>query len=165
MLRTLLHPASQFVAAASLVIVNAFGPPHISVKQVVDASSAPTGAVFLVEGSHHSETDLLSVTGRAEGMVNGKRVTKQLAFVKSSGGHYSLTKQWDAGSPWLLILAAEQGPGGSHGVAEAIVRIDVAGKVVSIDYPSAGWEGKSNTPKRMSSAAIDAALTMMVAKR
>lgn len=165
MLRIMLHPVSQLVAAASLVIVGAFGPPHISVKQVTDPASAPMGAMFLIEGEHHSETELLTITARAEGLVAGKRVTKQLALVKTSGGHYSLTKQWDAGSPWVLVLAAEQGAGGQHGVAEAIIKIDATGKVTNIDYPAPGWEGKSNIPKRTSSATIDAALTMMVARK
>ena len=165
MLRTLFHPATQFVAAASFVLTSAFGPPHIVVKPVTDPASAPAGVVFLLEGEHHSETDLLTLTGRAEAIVNGKRVTKQLVLVKSSGGHYSLTKQWDTGAPWILILAAEQGARGAHGVAEALVKIDATGKVMSIDYPTAGWEGKNNTPKRTSAAIIEAALTRMIAQR
>ena len=165
MLRTLFHPATQFVVAASLVITHAFSPPRILVKPVSNPAAAPAGAVFLVEGEHHSETDLLTITGRAEGMVSGKRVTKQLTLVKASGGQYSLTKQWDAGSPWVLVLTVEQGAGGSHGVAEAIVQIDAAGKLLNIDYPAAGWEGKDYIPKRTSSATIEAALMTMVAKR
>ena len=165
MLRTLFHPATHFVTAASFILASAFGPPHIVVKPVTDPASAPAGAVFLLEGEHHSETDLLTLTGRAEAIVNGKRVTKPLMLVKSSGGHYSVTKQWDAGAPWILVIAAEQGEHGSHGVAEALVKIDATGKVMSIDYPTAGWEGKNFTPKRTSAAVIEAALTRMVAQR
>ena len=165
MLHTLFHPATQLVAAASFVIANAFGPPHIAVRQVTDPASAPAGVVMFVDGDHHSETDLLTITGRAEGTRNGQRVSRTLTLVKTSGGHYTLTKQWDAGTAWVLVLAAEQGPGGKHGVAEALVKVDATGKVISVDYPAAGWDGKDFIPRRTSAATIDAALTMMVAKR
>ena len=98
MLHTLFHPATQLVAAASFVIANAFGPPHIAVRQVTDPASAPAGVVMFVDGDHHSETDLLTITGRAEGTRNGQRVSRTLTLVKTSGGHYTLTKQWDAGT-------------------------------------------------------------------
>ncbi len=157
--------AMHALAVASIAVGFSLGPPHITVRPVTDPSKATAGAVLLVETMHHTEIADLTVTARAEGLVNGKRVTLPLLITKQSVGHYALAKQWQDGTPWVLVLTAEQGANGSHGVAEAIVKVSSSGAFASIDYPAAGWIDKSDVPKRVSAAEIDAALTSMVARR
>lgn len=163
--RVTMHAATLVTVALSTAFSPAFGPPHITVRPVTDAAAAPAGAVLLVETLHHTNIADLNVTGRAEGLVNGKRISLPLRFVRQSVGHYSLTRQWQSGSPWVLVLSAEQGPDGTHGVAEAIVKVDVSGAFASIDYPAAGWIGRTETPKRTAAADIEALLASMVARR
>ena len=163
--RVAIHAATIVTVAFSTAFSAAFGPPHIVVRPVTDAAAAPAGAVLLVETQHHTDIADLNVTGRAEGLVNGKRVSLPLSFVRQSVGHYSLTRQWQSGSPWVLVLSAEQGPDGTHGVAEAIIKVDVSGAFASIDYPAAGWIGSTKSPKRTAASDIDALLASMVARR
>jgi hypothetical protein len=163
--RIALHSATFATLALSTAFSGAFGPPHITVRQVTQGMQAPTGAVLLIETAHHTDPADLSISGRAEGIVNGKRVSNTLQFTRQSLGHYSLTRQWQPGSPWVLVLAAQQGPDGKHGVAEALVKVDASGTVTNIDYPAAGWVNHTDTPKRTSAADIEAMLSSMVARR
>lgn len=156
---------SLHLAAAAFIGAGMFGPPHIAVRQVTPGMSAPAGAVLIVEASHHDATESINVVGRAEGIRDGKRVTLPLQLASSARGKFTVTRQWQAGSPWLVVLTAEEGPGGAHAVAEAMVKIDANGSVASIDYPSPGWEAKTNTPHRTPAREIDAMLTAMAAKR
>lgn len=150
---------------SSAAFTNVFGPPHITVKKVAVGDNAPAGAVLLVEGSHHDKTAELNIIGRTEGIVNGKRVSQPLRLEKQSVGHFSVAKQWQDGSPWILVLSVDEGAAGAHGVAEALVQVDATGTIGTIEYPAPGWIGRSNTPKRTPSAAIDAMLAQMVARR
>ena len=61
----------------------------------------------------------------------------------------------------MLVLSAGEGNNGAHGVAEALVRINASGAIVGIDYPAAGWIGKTNTPKRTTEREIEAALSSL----
>ncbi|MES3033380.1 MAG: hypothetical protein V4813_05220 [Gemmatimonadota bacterium] len=150
---------------SSAAFTTAFGPPHISVRKVSTADTAPAGAVLLVEGGHHDKDAELNIIGRAEGLQNGKRISQPLRLEKQSAGHYSLSKQWQDGTPWILVLAVDQGSAGAHGVAEALVKVDASGTIGAIEYPAPGWIGRTNTPKRTASTVIDAMLAQMVARR
>ena len=86
-------------------------------------------------------------------------------MTNAGSGTYGVTRQWISGSPWLLILTAGQGNHGTHGMAEALVKIDAAGEIVGIDYPTAGWIGISETPKRTTAGEIDAVLATLATRR
>ena len=162
--RLTLH-AATIVTVALSAAATAFSPPRITVRPVTDPSTAPAGAVLLVESRHHAQIADLAVKGRAEGFQNGKRVSIPLQLVHTGVGHFSLAKQWQDGTPWILVLSAEEGTNGENGVAEALVKVDAAGRFASIEYPAAGWIGITNTPKRISAVDIDAALAGMVVRR
>lgn len=162
---TLLHAATQFIVGASLVATAAFGPPHIKVTQITDRSAA-AGAVLKIATEHHTELEDMAVTGRAEGTRNGQRVSLPIAIVKSGGtGQYTVSKQWDAGSAWVLVFTIEQGPRGSHGVAEAMVKVDAQGAILGIEHPEPKFLSKELGSKRITSKEIDAALATIVARR
>ncbi len=150
---------------SSAAFTTALGPPHITVRKVTASDNAPAGAVLLVEGSHHDKDAELNIVGRAEGFVNGKRVSQPLRLERQSAGHASVSKQWQDGTPWILVLAVDQGAADSHGLAEALVKVDASGTIGAIEYPAPGWIGRSNTPKRTATAVIDAMLAQMVVRR
>jgi hypothetical protein len=155
--------ALHVFTAAALTTGFVRGPAHITVREV--AASKPDAPVLLVAATHHDETAGINVIGRAEGMRDGKRVSQPLRVVRTGEGRYSIARQWQAGTPWLLVLTAEEGKNGSHSVAEALVKVDASGKVQGIEYPAPGWVEKTNTPKRLSPAEIDAALTSFASRR
>jgi len=66
------------------------------------------GAVLVVTGGHHQDSDKPAVTGRLEGIQGGRRVTKPIVITASSTrGQFGVTRQWVAGSPWVLVFTVE----------------------------------------------------------
>ncbi|MBC7840877.1 MAG: hypothetical protein H7099_01105 [Gemmatimonadaceae bacterium] len=165
MMLALTLPVTKLITMAAVSLSALFGPPRIQVTEVTPGHTAPAGAVLLVEGHHHQESATLTITGRAEGMKNGQRITLPLKLDPAGGGRFAVMRQWTVGTPWVLVLAAGQGEDGAHGVAEALVKIDASGKLVGIEYPAAGWIGTSNTPKRTSTDAINSVLLTLASKR
>ncbi len=161
MMLSLTPTIPKLITTAALACLAGFGPPRIHVTVVGPRDNAPSGTVLLVEGHHHVDSEPLTITGRAEGVQNGRRVSMPLTMTNAAPGKYGVTRQWISGSPWLLILTAGQGNQGAHGIAEALVRIDAAGEIVGIDYPAAGWIGISETPKRTTVGEIDAVLATL----
>ena len=152
------------LAACSTLL---FGPPSIKVEPVADpATAAVKGAMFMVTGRHHGATEGFTVTGRAEGMMSGKRITRPLMLTAAAGrpGVYGVTKQWDGGQPWVLVFAIDEPDHGEHGWAEAAVRIAADGRVMGIDYPIGKWDA-TPWPRRVAAAEIDAALAEMASKQ
>lgn len=152
-------------AVAALSATALLGPPHITVRAVpAGTSGLPADAVLLVQGEHHSDRELLTVTGRAEGVQGGKRVSRAVALVSRGKLEYVVTRQWARGTPWVLVFTAEQGPDGRHGVAEAMVKVDAAGAVTAIEHPKAAWNAERNEPRRLTEREIRAALASLGAK-
>lgn len=160
------RPAAPFVAV-SLLVAAVIGPPHIRVEQVTDAKYAPTpGAVLLVVGDHHQDSNKPAVTGRAEGLRDGRRVSKPVTLTATSTkGRFGATRQWDAGSPWLLVFTVDQGDHGDFGAAESVVKVDAAGKIVAIEYPKQRNARGDQYGRRATPAEIDASLTTLAATR
>lgn len=147
----------QLTRLAALVSVTAlFGPPHIKVRHVATPATAATGVVFELDVLHHSTPEDSKVTGRAEGVRDGTRVSVPLTIGHKSTGLFTVTRQWDAGKAWVLVFSVEQGPDGKHGVAEAVVSVEATGAVRDISYTTPGFfEGK---PVRATTKQVDAAL-------
>ncbi|MEP6591300.1 MAG: hypothetical protein ABJC19_08950 [Gemmatimonadota bacterium] len=112
------------------------GPPSIKVTMVTNPAAAPTpGAVLAVEAHHHMDGEPLVVTGRMEGLVDGRRVSRLLVVTPTrERGHFGVTSQWEVGRPWVLVLATEMG---EHGTAVALVTVNATGKVTGIEAPDA----------------------------
>ncbi len=70
--------------------------PTIKVEPIVDPSEGShQGALFAQQQpSHHQDIDGVTVTGRAEGLVAGKRVTRPLILTPNgTEGTYAVTRQ------------------------------------------------------------------------
>lgn len=145
--------------AALLSVTALFGPPHIAVRHVATPATAANGVVFELDVVHHTTPEDMKVTGRAEGIRDGRRVTLPLTIGHAGTGAYTVTRQWDSGKPWVLVFAAEQGPDGKHGVAEAMVSLEANGRVRDIAYTKADFE--QGRPTRLSAKQVDEALRQL----
>ncbi len=140
--------------AASL----AFGPPRVRVSEVTGTPPTP-GAVLALVTEHHTEEEDAQVTAEATTLRNGERSTRTLRIDKAArAGHYGVARQWDAGTPWVLVFTIKQGPNGAHGTASAVVKVDAAGKVRGIDELIDRIDGPHRIPRGATKADIERAL-------
>jgi hypothetical protein len=150
------HGAFAIAALSALAL---FGPPSIHVSTVAaNTAGAPAGAVLLIEGKHHDEMGKLSMRARAETMQNGKRVTKPLSITRVSEGRYALARQWAMGTPWVLVITAEQENHG-HGIAEALVKVDARGTILGIEHRKPDIVASNKQPARVVERDVLAALS------
>jgi hypothetical protein len=153
-----LSPALAIAALLAATPAHA-GPPWISIELPANPLDATTrGAYLLVHTFHHETVVRQYLEGRAEGMVNGKRVTVPLTFALTSRDNVrALKKNWASEGTWVLVLTA----GGPDG-ATALVGIGADGEVRSIKVPSRNERGYT-VPMKVTPADVDAALRQMVA--
>lgn len=146
--RTSIRLTLPVVLATALVLTAGarfFGPPSITVSEVSGTPPTP-GAVLAVVATHHTDEEKPQVSARAEAMQGGKRVSQPVALTASSKrGLYGVTKQWETGTPWVLVFTIVQGDHGDHGTAEALVRVDARGKFVGME----SLIDKTNTQYRL----------------
>jgi hypothetical protein len=140
-----------------------FGPPSVTVEVVTNPDRAPIqGAVLMVTGRHHGEP--APVTGRAEGLVAGKRISRPLTMTAGrSTGLYGVTRQWESGQPWVLVFTVAEAVHDSNGVAEAMVPVGADGRIGRIESPMGKW-GTTPWPRRVTQAEIDAALERLAVR-
>lgn len=144
-------------AVAMLTAGTVMGPPHITVR-AGSPTEAARGTAFELTVEHHTSPDQLSVTGRAEGLRAGQRVALPLTITRHSDSRFTVARSWDTTSAWVLVLSAEQGPHGSHGVVDAIVSINAGGAVQRIEYMPAVIRAKSGDALPKTAEKVDAAL-------
>lgn len=147
------------LAVGAVAAAPAFrGPPWISIEYPVNPYDRDTKDAFLVVHTfHHQQAIAFPVTGRAEGLVQGKRRTVNLTFgTTSKGGVYTLTKQWPVEGTWLLVIATSQGTGEGNTVT-AMVELGADGAVAGVKVPT---ERRNNytMPAAVTAADVDAAL-------
>lgn len=119
----LLLPAITLGAAVSL-IGGGFG---LDIgKPAANPEAQAIHAVLMVRAMACVEQEKTTVTGTAEGMVNGKRETLPLKMMPlSEQGAFAVRQQWPDKGKWVLIFVAEHPRFGERG---AIVQLD-AGRV------------------------------------
>jgi hypothetical protein len=132
------------------------GPPWISIEYPPSPYDRATRDAFLlVHAYHHGTPADFPVSGRAEGMVDGKRRTIELQFQRTSRpGVFALRKQWPGAGRWVLSLGVHQG----DFVAGALVRLGADGRVAAVDVPVRRSGADGNLPRAISAADIEAAL-------
>lgn len=153
--------AARLILLASAAL--AFGPPSITVTPV-EGKRAPTpGAVFMIHSEHHHDEYPLTAKARAEGIVNGQRVSRPIALVAVPGKEvtWTATRQWTAGTPWVLVFTIEQGDRGKYGVAEAIVRVAADGRVLGVEPMRAPNERGGTYPRAAEAKEVEAALATL----
>ena len=109
------------------------GPPWISIEIPANPmDAAARGAAMLVHAYHHGNPAGYSVSGTAEGLVNGERQTIPLEFISTSrAGIYALKQQWPAEGYWVLTLSVGAGDDAD---ASLVVELGEDGGVRQSDY-------------------------------
>jgi hypothetical protein len=158
MKRTLLH---SFVLAAVLTVAASTpalaGPPWISIEYPANPFDPTSRGAFLtVRTYHHRDFQSTTVTGTAEGVVDGKRQSMPLDIRPGSqAGMYVVRWQRPAAGRWVLVI--NSGPVGTP-YATAVVEISPSGGVAGVTVPTKvignGWI----SPRAVGSSEIDALL-------
>ncbi len=130
------RPLSLALLATAVVLTAAAGfrgPPTIRVTEVTGTPPTP-GAVLQVVATHHTDEEHPQVSARAVMLKDGKQVSREIVLTPSSrAGVYGVTKQWENGTPWVLLFTVVQGDHGKYGTAESLVKVDSRGRFVSAE--------------------------------
>ena len=156
--RTLLRTFA-LVTALSLTAFSAAkaGPPWIAIEYPANPFDRTTRDAFLtVRTYHHGDLMARTVTGTAEGVVNGKRQSMKLDIQPGSQpGVYAVRWQRPAVGRWVLVISS-----GTNGVtdATAVVEISPTGGVAGVTVPTRAIGGGWISPRAVASSEIDGLL-------
>src|SRR5689334_19507433 len=133
------------------------GPPWIAIEYPANPFDRASRDAFLtVRTYHHGEIMAKTVTGTAEGIVDGKRQTLKLDIRPGSQtGTYVVLWQKPAAGRWVLVINS-----GYSGVvdATAVVEIGPSGGVAGITVPTRSYAGGWIGPRPVAAAEIDGLL-------
>ena len=158
MKRTLLRSfALAVVLTLAASTTASAGPPWISIEYPANPFDATSRGAFLtVRTYHHREFQSKTVTGTAEGVVDGKRQSMRLDIRPGSQpGMYVVRWQRPAAGRWVLVINS-----GSGGVTEAtaVVEISPSGDVAGVTVPTRVIGGGWVSPRAVAASEIDALL-------
>jgi len=117
------------------------GPLWISVEYPTNPHHPSTrNAAFLVHAYHHTTAIDTRITGRAEGLVDGRRTSVELEVQSTAlSGVYAVSGLPKAVGDWVAVITITE----ENQVASAIVTLGPDGAVVDVDVPSSrsrdGW--------------------------
>ncbi|MEO8579512.1 MAG: hypothetical protein ABI469_04630 [Gemmatimonadales bacterium] len=157
----------RFTALRSFALVTALtltafstalaGPPWIAIEYPANPfDQASRGAFLTVRTYHHGDLLARTVTGTAEGVVNGKRQSMPLDIRPGSkAGMYSVRWERPAVGRWVLVINS-----GYQGVtdATAVVEISPTGSVANVTVPTRNYSGGWIGPRPVAASEIDALL-------
>ena len=133
------------------------GPPWISIEYPANPFDRTSRDAFLtVRTYHHGEMMAKTVTGTAEGVVNGKRESMKLDIRPGSQtGMYVVRWERPAVGHWVLVINS-----GNQGVvdATAVVEISPTGTVASISVPTRSYANGWIGPRPVAASEIDGLL-------
>ena len=131
-----------------------FGGPWISIETPVNPYVASgSGALFLVHTYVHQNPVDLPVSGRAEGIVEGKRRTVPFTLARSAqAGTYLVRPEWGDKGIWTVLVTAM--PDAKNGWRiQAVVDVGADGEVEKVTIPRAG-----HTPRLLTDADVERGL-------
>lgn len=133
------------------------GPPWIAIEYPANPFDRASRDAFLtVRTYHHGEIMAKTVTGTAEGVVDGKRQSMRLDIRPGSQtGTYVVFWQKPATGRWVLVINS-----GNQGIvdATAVVEISAAGTVAGITVPTRSYGGGWIGPRPVAATEIDGLL-------
>jgi hypothetical protein len=158
MKRTLLHSFALAIALTLSASSSALaGPPWIAIEYPANPFDATSRGAFLtVRTYHHGQFQSKTVTGTAEGVVDGKRESMALDIRPGSQpGMYVVRWQRPAAGRWVLVINS-----GSAGVTEAtaVVEISPSGSVAGVTVPTRSIGNGWISPRAVAISEIDALL-------
>jgi len=116
-----------------------FGGPWISIESPVNPYIGSTsGGLFLVHTYIHQNPADLPVSGRAEGLVDGRRRSVPLALARSGQtGTYIARREWGEKGIWTVLVTAM--PEAKNGWSiQAVVDVGTDGAIEKVSIPRAG---------------------------
>ncbi len=132
-------------------------PPWIAIEYPANPFDRTSREAFLtVRTYHHGELMAKTVTGTAEGVVNGKRQSMPLEIRAGSQlGMYVVRWQRPAVGRWVLVINS-----GNPGLtdATAVVEISSTGSVASVMVPTRAVGNGWISPRPVAAAEIDGLL-------
>lgn len=158
MTRTLLR-SFALVTALTLTAFSAAnaGPPWIAIEYPANPFDRTSRDAFLtVRTYHHGDLMARTVTGTAEGVVNGKRQSMRLDIRPGSQpGVYAVRWQRPAVGRWVLVISSS-----TAGVtdATAVVEISPSGGIAGVTVPTRAIGGGWISPRPVAAAEIDGLL-------
>ena len=158
-MRSKLLRSFALVSALTLSVSSAAfaGPPWIAIEYPANPfDQATRGGYLTVRTYHHGEIMSKTVTGTAEGIVDGKRQSMKLDIRPGPrSGMYVVFWQKPAVGRWVLVINS-----GNQGVidATAVVEISPTGGVASITVPTRTYGGGWIGPRPVAAAEIDGLL-------
>jgi hypothetical protein len=158
MKRTLLR-SFALVTALTLTAFSAAnaGPPWIAIEYPANPFDRTSRDAFLtVRTYHHGDLMARTVTGTAEGVVNGKRQSMTLDIRPGSQpGVYAVRWQRPAVGRWVLVIKSS-----TAGVtdATALVEISPTGGIAGVTVPTRAIGGGWISPRAVAAAEIDGLL-------
>ena len=158
-----LAPMSHGDRTASTSELARVGPPWISIEYPANPHDpASRGAFLAVNTFHHGTPTDFTITGTAEGVVNGERRSQKLEFRRTSRtGVYALHRQWPGDGTWVLVISTHRS---SDDGATALVSLGPDGAVTGVEVPSRMQDGWT-VPRAVTKAEVDALLARRVAAR
>jgi hypothetical protein len=156
--RTLLRTFALVTALTLTAFSTALaGPPWIAIEYPANPFDQDTrGAYLTVRTYHHGDLLSKTVTGTAEGIVNGKRQSMKLDIRPASKqGMYVVRWQRPELGRWVLVINS-----GYQGVtdATAVVEISATGGVASVSVPTRAIANGWISPRPVAAAEIDGLL-------
>lgn len=154
MLRSVMLASALTVTAFSTALA---GPPWIAIEYPANPFDRASRDAFLtVRTYHHGDLLARTVTGTAEGVVNGKRQTMRLDIRPGSqAGMYVVRWAKPATGRWVLVINSGER---DKIDASAVVEISPAGGIASVTVPTRhvgdGWIG----PRAVAAAEIEGLL-------
>ncbi|HJP85352.1 MAG TPA: hypothetical protein VJ852_05145 [Gemmatimonadaceae bacterium] len=158
-MRSKLLRSFALVAALTLTAFSTAlaGPPWIAIEYPANPfDPASRDALLTVRTYHHGQVMAKTLSGTAEGIVDGKRQTMKLDIRPGSQtGTYVVRWQKPAAGRWVLVINSV-----SQGVvdATAVIEISPTGTVAGITVPTRNYSGGWIGPRPVAAAEIDGLL-------
>lgn len=154
---TLLALALTFAVAAPA----AAGPPWMAVEYPANPLHADSrGALVLVHTFHHGNARAFPLVGYAEGMVDGRRVRRELTIAATyRPGVHAVRGDLNGGTAWVLVLTMTDTE--TTVVESMLVALNGDGALTAVDIPNA--PGGYSRPRAATPAQIDRFLSASVA--
>jgi hypothetical protein len=153
-IRTLLSAAVPLLLLAAPALA---GPPWISIELPANPHHASTrDASLLVRAYHHSTAIDVPITGIAEGIVDGRRVSLALQVrATNQPGVFAVQTPLPKGGTWVLALTLTES---ATATATALVTVDPRGRIVAVDVPADRTRDGWKVPRPVNGSDIEAAL-------
>ena len=133
------------------------GPPWISIELPANPHHATTrNASMLVRAYHHSTSVNAPLTGIAEGIVDGRRVSLPLELRSTNQpGVFALTTPLPKGGTWVMAITLTES---STATATALVTVDPQGRIVAVDVPATRTRDGWMVPRSVDADDVETAL-------